>query len=94
MEAIMPTQDVRQATLSQRLRQVRRALYGETGDPLLAQALHLPAHAWRGYEAGANIPARVLLRFIDLSGVSLLWLLTGEGKPFGEGAPARCHRGS
>jgi hypothetical protein len=67
-------------------------LYGEAGDRLLAEALHLPADAWRGYEAGANIPARVPLRLIDVSRVSPLWLLTGEGEPFGEGAPARRQR--
>jgi hypothetical protein len=94
MEAIMPTQYARQATLAQRLRDVREELFGEDGVPLLAEALHLPARTWRNYEAGANIPARVLLRFVEISGSSPLWLLTGEGgrylkrDPLGAPAPS------
>jgi hypothetical protein len=88
MEVAMSTQDVPEATLARRLREIRERLFGRHGVPLLAEALHLPASAWRGYEAGGNIPGRVLLRFIDLSGASLRWLLTGEGEPFGEGGPA------
>jgi hypothetical protein len=75
----MPTQYVGQATLAQRLREVREELFGEEGVPLLAEALHLPARTWRNYEEGVNIPARVLLRFADISGSSPLWLLTGKG---------------
>jgi hypothetical protein len=79
MEAIMPTQNVRQATLAQRLREIRVELFGRDGLPLLAEALHLSTRTWRGYEAGANIPARVLIRFVEISGASPRWLLTGEG---------------
>jgi hypothetical protein len=79
MEAIMSTQYVGQETVAQRLREVRGDLFGQDGVPLLAEALHLPAGTWSRYEAGASIPARVLLRFTEISGVSLLWLLTGEG---------------
>jgi hypothetical protein len=84
----MPTQDVQEATLARRLREIRERLFGRHGVPLLAEALHLPTSTWRSYEAGANIPARVLLHLVDLSGASLQWLLTGEGEPFGEGGPA------
>jgi hypothetical protein len=93
MEAIMPTPDVRQPTLARRLREVRQELYGERGGPLLAEALHLPARTWRSYEAGADIPGRKLLRFTDISGASLPWLLTGEGEPFPGGtvpAASKC----
>ena len=75
----MPTQNVRQSTLAQRLREIRVELFGVGGVPLLAEALHLSARTWRSYEAGANIPARVLIRFVEISGASLRWLLTGEG---------------
>lgn len=68
MEAIRLTQVVRQPTLARRLREVRQELYGERVGPFVAEALHLPAHARRSYEAGAEMPARVLLRFTDLSG--------------------------
>jgi hypothetical protein len=88
-EAIMPTQNVGQATLAQRLREVREEMFGEDGVPLLAEALHLPARTWTNYEAGANIPARVLLRLSEVSGASPLWLLTGDGEPY----PERDRRG-
>ena len=58
MEAIMPTQSVRQSTLAQRLREIRVELFGLDGVPLLAEALHLSTRTWRSYEAGANIPAK------------------------------------
>lgn len=88
----MPTQYVGQATLAHRLREVREEVFGEEGVPRLAEVLHLPAIIWRGYEAGSNIPARVLLRFDEISGSCLLWLLTGQGGGFRErdrpGVPA------
>lgn len=84
----MPTQYVGEATLARRLREVREELFGEDGVPLLAEALHLPPVIWVSYEAGANIPARVLLRFAEISGSSLLWLLTGRlGAPRSGAAP-------
>jgi hypothetical protein len=83
-EAMMLSQNNRHAALARRLREIREELFGEEGVPLVAEALHLPARTWRDYEAGAaaKIPAAVLIRFIDLSGASLLWLLTGHGQPF------------
>jgi hypothetical protein len=81
-EVVMPMQNGGPATLAQRLREIRREVFGEEGVPLLAETLRLPVIVWRNYEAGANIPARVLLRFSEISGASLLWLLTGEGEPF------------
>jgi hypothetical protein len=82
-EAMMLRQNNRHAGLAQRLRAIREAVFGGEGVPLLAQELHLPARTWRNYEGGAaaKIPAAVLIRFIDLSGASLLWLLTGQGEP-------------
>jgi hypothetical protein len=92
MEAIMPTKNVRQATLARRVREVREELFGAGGVPLLAEALDLPARTWSNYEAGVTIPATVILRFLEISGASPHWLLTGEGQPFLErhrpGVPA------
>ncbi len=78
----MLSRNNRHAGLARRLREIRQEVFGEEGVPLLAEALHLPYGAWRNDEAGARIPARVLLRFIETSGTSALWLLTGEGEPF------------
>ena len=65
--------------LAARVREVRRELYGKRGAPRLARDLELPARTWRNYEMGVVIPATVILRFIDRTGVDPLWLLTGEG---------------
>ncbi len=65
--------------LALRVREVRRKLYGERGAPLLAEDLELPARTWLNYESGVVIPATVILRFIDLTGVEPRWLLTGQG---------------
>jgi hypothetical protein len=81
-EAMMLRQNHRQATLAQRLHEIRLEVFGEEGVPLLAEALHLPAGTWRTYERGARIPSAILLRFIEISGASLLWLLAGAGEPF------------
>jgi hypothetical protein len=70
------------ADLAARVREIRLRLFGEHGGPLLAQALNLPARTWMNYEAGATIPALVILRFIENRCVSPRWLLTGEGEPF------------
>jgi hypothetical protein len=80
----MPSQNIPQAVLSQRVREIRRELFGEGGGPLLAEALDLPARTWRNYEAGVTIPATVILRFIEICGASPHWLLTGEGEPLVE----------
>jgi hypothetical protein len=73
--------------LARRLREVRLAMFGEHGGPLLAEALDLPARTWFHYEAGLTIPGLVLLRFIELTGAEPHWLLTGEGQRDG----ARSH---
>ena len=42
--------------LAHRLREIRLAIYGENGVPLLAEALAIPAQTWANYESGVNIP--------------------------------------
>jgi hypothetical protein len=66
--------------LARRLREVRLAMYGEHGAPLLAADLGLLARTWAHYESGVTIPGLVILRFIDVTGVAPRWLLTGEGE--------------
>src|SRR3954452_9112143 len=62
-----PHSSVPAAEPPRRLREIREEVFGEEGVPLLAEALHLPAIIWRSYEAAANIPGAVLLRFIEIS---------------------------
>src|SRR5437660_9241534 len=65
--------------LADRLRQLRSEMFGERGGPELARRLGLPARTWYNYEAGVTVPAEVLLRFIELTGVNTRWLANGEG---------------
>jgi transcriptional regulator with XRE-family HTH domain len=70
------------ASLSRRLREIRQELFGEHGGPELARRLGLPARTWYNYETGVTVPAEVLLAFIDQTGASPLWLLSGEGSKY------------
>lgn len=70
------------ALLSKRLREIRQELFGEHGGPELARRLSLPARTWYNYETGVTVPAEVLLGFIDQTGASPHWLLTGDGTKF------------
>jgi hypothetical protein len=71
--------------LADRVHEVRVALYGENGGPLLAEALGIPFRTLHAYETGCTIPAHSILRFIELTGVHPHWLLTGHGEQFQEG---------
>jgi hypothetical protein len=66
--------------LARRLREVRLARYGEHGASFLAADLGLLPATWARYESGVTIPALVILRFINLTGVAPGWLRTGEGE--------------
>ncbi len=68
------------AILAQRLLEVRLAMYGDQGGPILAEVLGIPARTWANYELGVTIPGLLLLRFIDVTGAEPHWLLTGEGQ--------------
>ena len=85
----MELQHEAQAALARRIRQVRRELYGAHGGPRLAEALGLPPRTWANYEAGITVPATVILGFIERTGVSPRWLLTGRGERFGGQLPVR-----
>ncbi len=73
------------AQLSSRLREVRQEIFGEHGGPELARRLSIPARTWYNYETGVTVPAEVLLAFIDQTGTSPLWLLTGEAPKYRRG---------
>ena len=77
--------------LATRLRQARRACFGEDGIPILAQELGLPTRTWVNYEAGVTIPGEVILRFIELTDTDPAWLLHGRGR--GRRARGRWARG-
>jgi len=68
--------------VASRVRQVRIALYGQNGGPILAEAMGIPFRTLHNYEAGCTIPAHSILRFIKLTGVHPHWLLTGQGEQF------------
>lgn len=70
------------AGLSVRIRQVRQEQFGAQGVRQLAQLLGVSDLAWLDFEAGSGVPAHILLDFIDLTGVSALWLMCGEGPKF------------
>jgi hypothetical protein len=71
--------------LAVRFREIRVALYGENGGPLLAEALGIPFRTLHNYETGCTIPAHSILRFIELTRVHPHWLLTGLGSRFQDG---------
>jgi hypothetical protein len=71
--------------LAVRFREIRVALYGENGGPLLAEALGIPFRTLHNYESGCTIPALSILHFIELTRVHPHWLLTGHGSRFQDG---------
>jgi hypothetical protein len=72
--------------LADRVREIRRDLYGVHGGPMLAEMLHIPFRTWMNYEAGCTIPAQIILRFIEVTRADPHWLLTGEGDKFLSGS--------
>ncbi len=83
-----PSANDTQEILARRLREVRGDLFGEHGEAILAECLHLPTRTWTNYETGVTIPAALLLRFVEVTGVCPHWLLTGQGPKYGA-SPAR-----
>lgn len=65
--------------LSKRLRDIRKAKFGDQGGPEMARLLGLPARTYYNYETGVTIPAELLLALVDRADAAPLWLLTGEG---------------
>jgi hypothetical protein len=77
------------AALAQRVREVRRDLYGDSGGPILAEEWDLPMGTRANYESGVVIPAPVILHFVEISGADPYWLLTGLGQRHGESRATR-----
>jgi hypothetical protein len=75
------------STLSQRVKAVRMQRFGACGGPMLAELLGIPHQRLERIEAGGAIPAELILRFIDITGVSPRWLLSGEGERYGSLEP-------
>jgi hypothetical protein len=69
----------RNASLAQRLCEIRYDLYGEQGAHALARALSLPLQTWLNYERGVTVPADVLLEFLEITRADPHWLRTGDG---------------
>lgn len=78
----MRKHDTSHVALAERVGQLRRELYGESGAPMLAAELDLPARTWLNYESGVVIPATVILRLIAVTGANPTWLLTGRGERY------------
>jgi hypothetical protein len=64
--------------VADRLRELRTLSFGERGGPELARQLGLPVRTWYNYEAGVTVPAEVVLRVLELTGVEPSWLLHGK----------------
>jgi hypothetical protein len=75
--------------VAERVRDIRVERYGDDGVAKLADHLRVPERTWRNYEAGVTIPAITILRFIVLTDVSPLWLLTGRGEKYSLGVEAK-----
>jgi hypothetical protein len=69
----------------ERVRAIRIERFGEDGISDLAGLLQVPEKTWRNYEAGVTIPAITILRFIAMTGVNPLWLLSGKGERYTTG---------
>jgi Bacteriophage CI repressor helix-turn-helix domain len=70
------------ASMAERLRVLRLALYPGRGVSAIARELGVARSSWRNWEAGAVAPADVVLRVVVRTGVSPWWLLTGGGEMF------------
>ena len=77
-----PATEQANVILARRLKEVRIERFGERGAPELARTLGVPSRTWYNYEIGVTVPAEVILRFIDLTGVEPAWLLNGQGERY------------
>jgi hypothetical protein len=68
--------------LASRVREIRVEQFGAEGVASLSQAMNIPSRTWEHFENGVMIPAWIILRFIELTGVEPHWLLTGKGERY------------
>ena len=76
----------RHRALSERLCRARIAHFGIDGVAELSRRLGVPERTWRHYEAGVTKPADVVLRFMEMTGVTACDLLQ-DSRPVGGGHP-------
>jgi hypothetical protein len=81
----MQGQSKSHVVLARRVREIRRDIYGESGAPMLADDLGVPARTWVNYESGVIIPATVILHFLEVTGANPSWLFRGEGDRYKRG---------
>jgi hypothetical protein len=84
---------LKRRSLALRVREILCEVFGEHGAPLLAKAIGLPVRTWLNYEEGVTMPAQVVLRFIDVTDASPLWLLDGRGQKYQAGGGIEFHFG-
>jgi hypothetical protein len=80
-EAVRQVNPVR-SSICKRLKETRKELFGVHGGPALAARLGVSAWAWAGYEVGGQLPDEVAKAFLAVTGISAMWLLTGDGPMF------------
>ncbi len=68
--------------LASRVREIRVERFGHDGVAAMAGFMEIPERTWKHYEGGVAIPAFILLKFIELTGVAPHWLSTGEGERY------------
>ena len=68
--------------LASRVREIRVEKFGDDGVTAMAGFMEIPARTWKHYESGVTIPACILLKFIEVTGVAPHWLSTGEGERY------------
>ena len=68
--------------LSERLRELRKAVHGERGRAAFARAIDVSPSTYNYYEKGRQPPASLLAKAAEVTGADLTWLLTGAGEPF------------
>lgn len=74
----------RRIDLSERLRDLRKDMYGEDGAQFLADLLAIPFQTWLNYESGVTVPAEIILEPIVTARVSPEWLLTGQAEKYAD----------
>ena len=85
----MPESPGDYSNLAARVRAVRMDLFGEHGGPVLARLLRIPSRRLARIEAGAPIPALIILRLIEVTEANPHWLLSGEGERYRRPASSR-----
>jgi len=81
------------SSLSERVRAIRRDLFGDDGDAMLAKLLRIPKRRMAQMELCGPIPGHVILAFIEVTGANPSWLLSGQGERYMRLADDRGERG-